>query len=159
MQGGRYADFVRARAGERVVAGPIVDREGHEIGRHQGIVDFTVGQRRGLGLGGGRDRSYVIGIDPATHAVQVGTRADLLSREVLLRDWNWQRARPPLPGEGFAIQVRSAGKAAGAELAAVGRELGVRLAAPILGAVAGQSGVLYEGERVAGGGVIARAQV
>jgi tRNA-specific 2-thiouridylase len=161
VQAGHYADFVRARAGDRVRPGPIVDRAGHVIGRHQGIVDFTVGQRRGLGLGGGRDRSYVIGIDPETNAVQVGERADLLTRRVVLGGWNWQRARRPAAGERFRIQVRSAGATAPGQLdpidpigQAPGRVLVMDLAEPILGAVAGQSGVLYEGERVAGGGVI-----
>jgi tRNA-specific 2-thiouridylase len=158
VQAGHYADFVRARAGDRILPGPIVDRAGRVIGRHRGIVDFTVGQRRGLGLGGGRDRSYVIGIDPATRTVQVGERSDLLTRRVRLRALNWQRARPPALAEGFRIQVRSAGAAAPGQIEAAGTERGgelqLGLADPMHGAVAGQSGVLYEGERVAGGGVI-----
>jgi len=156
VQAGHYGDFVRARAGDRIRPGPIVDRDGQVIGEHQGLIDFTVGQRRGLGLGGGRDRSYVIAIDPETNTVRIGERAELGARAVRLRSVNWQRGRPPQAGEELELQVRSASAPGRARVRVVGAELALELAAPVFGVVAGQSGVLYAGERVLGGGVIAR---
>jgi tRNA-specific 2-thiouridylase len=156
VQAGHYADFVRARAQDRIHPGPIVDRDGKVIGRHQGLVDFTVGQRRGLGLGGGRDRSYVIGLDPASNTVQIGEQADLGTQAVRLRNVNWHRARPPVLGEDLELQVRSSSLPGRARVRHAGRELVLDLPLPTYGAVAGQSGVLYEGERVAGGGIIER---
>jgi tRNA-specific 2-thiouridylase len=152
---GRYADFVRARAAAEIRPGPIVDQEGHLRGQHAGIVDFTVGQRRGLKLGGG-ERSYVTAIDAATATVHVGPRAALATRTLRLRGVNWQRTRRPATGESFLVQVRSSAEPVPARVVdgAEGR-LRIALETPIAAAVSGQSGALYEGDRLAGGGILA----
>ncbi len=154
---GRYADFVRARAGAEIHPGPILDEEGRLVGQHAGIVDFTVGQRRGLKLGGG-ERSYVTAIDATTATVRVGPRAALATRTLRLRGVNWQRRRPPAPGESFLVQVRSSAEPVRAvvegEGEKEGRRLRLALETPIVAAVRGQSGALYEGERLAGGGIL-----
>jgi len=156
---GRYADFVRARAGEAVRPGPILDEDGRLVGQHAGIVDFTVGQRRGLQLDGGRTNragpSYVTAIEAATATVRVGPRAALATRDLRLRDVNWQRQRQPVQGEAFLVQVRSSAAPAAAAIAEVtaGR-LHLTLETPIAAAVSGQSGALYAGEWLAGGGIL-----
>ncbi len=157
VQGGRYADFVRARPEAQASArpGPIRDEDGREVGRHAGILDYTIGQRRGIG-GGGTARRYVVAIDPATATVEVGPRAALARGGLSLERTNRQRRRPLAPGEALRVQVRSssrpvAGLVAGEDTAA--GTIDVRAALEAV--VPGQSGVLYDGDVVVAGGIIA----
>ncbi len=166
---GRYTDVVEKLAPASVVPGEIVHLDGRVLGRHAGVIHYTIGQRRGLGLGpkvAGRDVEplYVLRLDAANARVVVGPREALQTRAVTLRDVNWigEGTLSSLPPDGVDIlaRVRStrppvparlrAGEDGGASVAFASSEFGVS---------PGQACVFYDaGEedgRVLGGGFIA----
>ena len=155
---GSYAGLVERLRPEAGEPGDIVDREGRVLGQHRGIVHFTVGQRKGLGVVAA-EPLHVLAIDADRRRVVVGPRAALSETRVSLSDLNWLRTLPPSPaGVRVAAKLRSAQPPVPATLypgAAAGEaELVLDMAA---GAVApGQAAVLYDGERVLGGGWIHR---
>jgi tRNA-specific 2-thiouridylase len=136
--------------------GPIRTTSGDVIGKHQGFARYTVGQRRGL-PGGFAEPMFVIAIAPEDRAVIVGTADELLGHRVVLEEVNWLAA-PLAPGATCEVQVRYRAKAAPARVAAVtadGLGLTLDLTEPVRAISPGQSGVLYDGTHVLGGGVIA----
>lgn len=144
--GGDYAGVVEKLRPELALPGDIVDREGRTIGRHNGIHRFTVGQRRGLDIGGSPEPLYVIAIDPAANRVVAGPRAALAVAGARLVDIN---ALGPLDGE-VIVKVRSLALPAPARWD--GDEL--RFDTPLLGVAPGQAAVAYRGSRVLGGATI-----
>ncbi|MFM8304386.1 MAG: tRNA 2-thiouridine(34) synthase MnmA [Actinomycetota bacterium] len=136
--------FVEARTGAR--PGVIVDADGRELGRHDGIARFTVGQRRGLGVAVG-ERQYVVDVDSRTHVVTVGPPEALLCEEVALRDLAFV-ARPPTPGRVLAVQVRAHGTPVPGFLEGDR----VRFVAPEPRVAPGQIVALYEADELVGGG-------
>jgi len=133
--------------------GPIVTAAGERIGEHAGFARFTVGQRRGLPAGSGR-ALFVTAIRPETREVVVGGREDLAARRVALEAVNWLSA-PLAPGARCEVQVRHRAGAVPATVTAAGvRTLDLDLLEPAWAVAPGQSGVLYDGERVLGGGII-----
>lgn len=158
VPGGRYAEVVRKLRPEADAPGEIVDLAGKVVGRHKGIVDFTIGQRKGLGLGAtsdGSEPSYVVRLEPATRRVVVGPKSALAASRVTLRDLNWL-GDTPIPEDGLAVEVklRSASPAAAARVFATDNGAVLRLDEPQHGISPGQAGVLYAGDRVLGGGWI-----
>ncbi len=153
---GDYAAVVARLRPEAAVAGDIVDRAGRVLGRHAGIGGFTIGQRRGLGIGGARDPLYVLAIDRATRRVVVGPKGALARASVALAGVNWL-APAPEDGIDVAVKLRSMQKAVAARLFArpEGRAE-IVLAAPEHAVAPGQACVFYDGDRVLGGGWIAR---
>jgi tRNA-specific 2-thiouridylase len=154
---GRYAGFVSRHAGASLPApGSIVDCEGRELGRHDGVHQFTVGQRRGLGVSGGEAR-YVTAIDARSRRVTVGTKPDVIAAGVVARAPNWL-APPPQRGARVQIKIRSRFAPIGVSVVAAGADEFVVCAEDGLPAVTpGQAAVLYDGARVLGGGWIDRA--
>jgi tRNA-specific 2-thiouridylase len=158
---GRYDDIVRKLRPEADRPGDIVDVDGRVLGRHAGIVGFTVGQRRGLGIGGRTENSepyYVIRLEPEQARVVVGTKQALAKSELRLGRLNWLDAGPVADaGRAVAVRVRSTQEPAPAQVFADG-DLGatIRFAEPQYGVAPGQAGVIYDGERVLGGGWIGR---
>jgi tRNA-specific 2-thiouridylase len=133
--------------------GPIVTASGERVGEHAGFAGYTVGQRRGLPSGGDRPL-YVTAIRPATREVVVGGEADLEAWSVVLETVNWL-AEPLGPGERCEIQVRHrAAPVRAAVVAAATDAVELALLAPARAVAPGQSGVLYDGDRVLGGGII-----
>ena len=152
---GDYASLVARLRPGAVEPGEIVDLDGRVLGKHQGIIHYTIGQRRGLGLGGG-DPLYVVRLEAETRQVVVGARSTLKRGSIQLRDVNWlggeqrefraevrvRSTRPPVPatvtrtGEGGALVV---------------------LDTPEEGVAPGQACVFYNGEQVLGGGWIVSA--
>jgi len=159
---GDYASVVQKLRPEAVEAGDIVDMAGRVVGRHDGIVRFTVGQRRGLALGGrdgtDNDPLYVVRLEPETRRVVVGPRSALGRSEIALYGLNW--IGPPqedvLPVQ---VRVRSSQALRPAEIERTGEGAVVRFAAPEMGVSPGQACVVYDaasGSRVLGGGFIRR---
>ncbi len=154
-------DYVRTISRFDPVAGEpgeIVDLSGRVVGQHQGVIGYTVGQRRGLG-GGGAEPRYVIRIDAASRRVVVGPKSALFSRCVRLRDVNWL-GREGAPERPLAVEVklRSHQAAVAAEVRSLaGAAAEVALADPQAAVAPGQACVFYEGERLLGGGWIASA--
>jgi len=147
---GDYAAVVRRVRPEADAPGDIVDRSGRVLGRHAGVIGYTIGQRRGLELGGLAEPFYVVGIDADRREVVVGPRAALAVATVTLGDCNWLGT--VAPGEPIAVKVRSMAAAVSAHLDADGRTL--TFAAPEFGVAPGQAAVAYAGSRVIGGGTI-----
>jgi tRNA-specific 2-thiouridylase len=149
---GRYDAFVEERAESRLRPGPIVDEDGHVLGRHEGIHRFTLGQRRNLGVAIGR-RAYVVGVDATSGVVRVGEREKLLSREALVGEV----ALAPdvaLPTN-CEVEVRYRGEAVPTALEpGLPGQVRACFARPVAPVVPGQYAVFYRGARVLGGGVI-----
>jgi tRNA-specific 2-thiouridylase len=138
--------------------GPLMLRDGTVVGEHTGYARFTVGQRRGL-PGGFPEPMYVVAIEPASRAVVIGTRDELLGRGVVVREVNWLVDPPPAVGDEVAVQIRHRARAVTGTLVRVASgEVEVALDEPASAISPGQSCVFYLGERVLGGGVIERGR-
>jgi tRNA-uridine 2-sulfurtransferase len=154
---GDAAGFVTRHVGpQELRPGPIVDRTGREIGRHAGVHRFTIGQRRGLELGGG-PRRYVTDIDAATATVTVGDGGALEGhRGLVAREVSWVAGEAPEIGAPFAVRIRHRHPAIPARLGAAGDGLvQVVFDAPGPAVTPGQAAVFYRDEVVLGGGWIA----
>ena len=139
-----------------LAAGPIVLNDGRSVGEHQGYARFTIGQRRGL-PGGFPEPMYVVAIRPVDRAVVIGPREELLGRGVVAREVNWL-GEPAALGARVEVQVRHRAAAVAGELVRIeAGEIEIALEEPVAAITPGQSLVLYDGERVLGGGVIERA--
>jgi len=159
---GDYASVVQKLRPGAVEAGDIVDMAGRVVGQHDGIVRFTVGQRRGLALGSrdgtDNDPLYVVRLEPATRRVVVGPRSALGRSEIALYDLNWigPALEDVLPVQ---VRVRSSQALRPAEIERTGQGAIVRFAQPEMGVSPGQACVVYDaanGSRVLGGGFIRR---
>jgi tRNA-specific 2-thiouridylase len=152
---GDYRGFVRKKV--TAEPGEVVDRGGRVLGRHAGVVDFTIGQRRGIGVSAPTPL-YVTEVRPKSAQVVVGRREDLEVREVRVRGLNWFLD----PAEAHLVQVRYNSEPVPCELepGEADGEWIARLEEPVLGVSPGQSAVFYtrDGDRVAGGGVISRRE-
>src|SRR5215207_5758672 len=149
---GDYRRFIRKRVATK--PGDIVDPDGQVLGSHSGVVDFTVGQRRGIGVSGPTPL-YVTEVRPESRQVVVGRRRDLDVREIRVRGLNWFLA----PEEARSVQVRYNSEPVACEVeASEGGEWVAHLSEPVAGVAPGQSAVFYtgDGERVVGGGVVSR---
>ena len=136
--------------------GPFVTADGRVVGEHDGHARFTVGQRRGL-PGGFPEPMFVVAIRPADRAVVIGPREALLGRGVVAREVNWLADVPPL-GTEVGVQVRHRARAVpGTVVRADAAEVELALAEPVSAITPGQSLVVYDGDRVLGGGVIEAA--
>ncbi|MBU1173843.1 MAG: tRNA 2-thiouridine(34) synthase MnmA [Alphaproteobacteria bacterium] len=162
---GKYADVIRRVHPEAVRPGDIVHVDGEVLGRHEGIVNFTIGQRRGLGIASGAPL-YVVRLDPGTAEVIVGPKEALTTHTVRLRDVNWLGDTPlaeVASGNGFAVEakVRSTRPPQPAVVQMRGSEVFVTLIAGESGVAPGQACVFYaddgDGAEVLGGGFIAEA--
>ena len=155
---GDYASVVRRLAPDAATPGDIVDGEGRVLGRHEGVIHFTVGQRKGLGLSGHGEPLFVVKLDAARSRVIVGPRDSLRIRTIELSDVNWLIDAPPLLE--CAVKVRSMRPAVPARVTAgSGGHVSVDLVGGEDGVAPGQACVFYErnGTRVLGGGWIASA--
>ncbi len=151
-----YGDFLAGRLGSDHAAlrpGEIVTRDGEVVGRHHGYARYTVGQRRGLG-GGRRTPLYVLRVEPANNRVVVGGAAELLRDRVTLGDLNWIAPRPE-PGERLLVQIRHGARAVAASVEAISAGTAtLRFARAQRAVTPGQSGALYRGDVLVGGGRI-----
>ncbi len=164
-----YAGFISRHAGEinpdflpvlnrQTVRGPILNREGVEVGRHEGTFRFTVGQRRGLGVADRRPL-YVVRLDPARNAVVVGYREDLFSRGLTARQLSWVSGRFPDRPVEAEVKIRSRHRQAKAWITVrpdgdAGHRAEVEFESPQMAVTPGQAAVFYQGDRVLGGGWI-----
>ncbi len=144
---GDYAGLVKRIRPDTEAPGDIVDLDGTIIGKHRGVVHFTVGQRRGIEVGGQKEPLYVVAIEPEQRRIVVGPRRALAVSAMRVADWNWLAEDQ----RDVAVKVRSLAPAVPAV-----RDGGwVRFAQPEYGVAPGQAAVAYEGTRLLGGGWIA----
>ncbi len=158
---GDYAKVIEKLRPGAAEPGEVVHADGRVLGHHPGVIHFTIGQRRGLGIGGLEEPLYVVRLDPETRRVVVGPRAMLATRRVPIREVNWlgdaplqSRSEWPL-----SVKLRSTRPPREAVLRPTGPDSGeVELIAPEEGVSPGQACVFYEpeGTRVFGGGWITR---
>jgi tRNA-specific 2-thiouridylase len=158
---GRYSDVVEKLKPGAIEGGEIVDLSGRVLGKHDGVINFTVGQRKGLGLAH-HESLFVIRIDAAKRQVVVGPREALATRRILLRDVNWLDAAPlgDAPRAVLA-RVRSTREPVRAEIRAAAGGVEVELLAHEEGVAPGQACVLYDAadpSRMFGGGWIVKGE-
>ncbi len=155
---GDHTKIIRQRLGADAPSlsrGPFVLSDGKAVGTHDGFARFTIGQRRGL-PGGFREPMFVVAIRPEDRAVVIGPREELLGRGVIARSVNWLVDEPPV-GTRVGIQIRHRAAAARAEIVRIeGAEIELALDEPVAAITPGQSVVVYDGNRVLGGGLIER---
>jgi tRNA-specific 2-thiouridylase len=164
VPGGDYRDALRDRAGWTPEAGPLLDRDGAQVGEHGGVAAYTIGQRQRLGVALGEPR-YVSRIDPLTNTITLGRRQDLETSTIELEGTTFVAGHPPHGAGPFQAEVRirhrttpipatvrpsAAGDSRRATCWVVETDTPVWAAAP------GQAAVLYDGDVVLGGGRIAR---
>ena len=132
--------------------------DGRVLGRHEGVIGYTVGQRRGLGIGGLDEPLYVVRLDAEARRVVVGPREMLSARRVPLREVNWLGDAPLEGTHEVAVKIRSTRPPRDAVLRVEGGAAEVELLTPEDGVSPGQACVFYapEGTRVLGGGWITR---
>ena len=138
--------------------GDIVDEAGRVLGRHTGFWKFTIGQRKGLGIGGTGDPLFVIDVNACANRVVVGRREAGIRRALIATECNWVSRAAPDPGATFtcAVKVRSQGNVAPACSVTALDDGSVRAVFPdgLFGVAPGQSAVFYDGETLLGGGFI-----
>jgi len=163
VSGGDYSDVVRKICPQAFLPGEITDVEGRKLGCHEGIINFTIGQRRGLNIGErtGENNAplFVLEINPETHRVIVGPRAALAKTEVFLHDLNWLYEHILEDGFEAYVRLRSTQPPITARVFSMPDKSMCRivLKEPVFGVAPGQAGVIYNGTRVLGGGWICRA--
>jgi tRNA-uridine 2-sulfurtransferase len=144
-------EFLRRHAGLDERPGDVVDRRGRRLGSHDGHYEFTVGQRRGLGLGGG-EPLYVLRTDAAMNRVIAGPRSELATRRVRIRGARLHR--PAERVDGVRLRYHSPRRDCRLEMNGDPSEAIVALAEPIDGAAPGQVACLLDGDLVIGHGTI-----
>ncbi len=144
-----YRGFLRSHAPEVFEPGTMVDTDGEELGAHDGVVGFTVGQRRGLGLGGGEPR-FVVKIEPETATIVLGVKEDLSVRGVELDHVTWTS------GSWDDRPVSAQYRAHGEPVPAIIHGTTLDFDEPQRAIAPGQTVAFYEGDEVLGGALIAR---
>jgi tRNA-uridine 2-sulfurtransferase len=166
---GSYAQIVQHLRPGSLEGGDIVDLNGCVLGKHPGTIHYTIGQRKGIGVGGQAEPLFVIKIDPSKHQVVVGPKRFLARQEIDLKGVNWlgnrvysespeasEASEAPLDVQ---VKIRSTRPAAPARLVLRKNQTArVILDEPEYGVAAGQACVFYQGTRVLGGGWITQEQ-
>ena len=157
---GDYAGIVKKMRPAAGAPGDIVHIDGRVLGQHEGIIHYTIGQRKGLGIGGGHDDQnnpfYVLRIDAAKNEVVVGPKEALARTILYLKDCNWLAGVNDGP---VLVKFRSTMKPVSAQLIRKDNtEADIQLAESHYGISPGQAAVLYDGNRMMGGGWITGTQ-
>ena len=151
---GDYARVIQMQTGLTPEPGEFVDRQGHVLGTHQGLIHYTIGQRRGLGIALGKP-AYVCGLDTAQNRVIIGAHADLMHTACTVTDINWIAGTPPQEPVRCKAKIRSRHPEPPDLLQYTDENTAVlTFDAPQRAITAGQAAVFYDGETVLGGGEI-----
>ena len=155
---GSYRAFVERRGrpslGEK---GEILNSEGQRVGDHQGVYRYTIGQRHGLGIASSRPY-YVKTIDPLRNLLVVGRKEELFSRDVEAEACHWVEGKAPRDGDELIAQIRYRHEASAGQLELHAPDhVRFRFHEPQWAITPGQALVLYDGDRVIGGGWIKRS--
>jgi len=153
-----YAAFLKDYIPQAAGPGPIVDEEGKTLGRHQGIISYTVGQRKGLGLSAG-EPSYVIALEPATNTVVVGSREATRGNELVASGLNWIAMDRLEQNITAKAKIRYRHQEAEVTISPLsGEEVYIKFKEPQMAITPGQAVVFYDGDIVIGGGIIERTK-
>lgn len=155
LSGIDYRDFLATHFPESVRPGPLLDGGGRELGRHRGIAFYTVGQRRGLGLGG-PEALYVVRLDLERNAVVVGSREEVPGWWLEAEEAAWVEGTSPAPEFEAEAMIRYNADPTPCRVFVRGERIRVEFQRKVWAITPGQHVVLYRGEEVLGGGVIVR---
>jgi tRNA-specific 2-thiouridylase len=154
-----YRRFLQVHATDAVRPGPILDRAGHEIGRHKGLPFYTIGQRRGLGIAW-PEPLYVLEMDTDRNALIVGPSSELGGYGFTITGTRFVAGQPPPMPAAVTVRIRYTGREVAATLyGGDGGVVDVRLSQPVRDITPGQAAVFYRGEVVLGGGIIDKGDV
>ncbi|MGQ9907904.1 MAG: tRNA 2-thiouridine(34) synthase MnmA [Candidatus Flexifilum sp.] len=154
---GDYRRFLREHAPEVMQPGPIVRRDGTIIGQHQGLANYTIGQRKGLGIQAS-EPLYVIAVNPLRNALVVGTADELGSKTLIARRVNWISGQTPAESFQAEVKIRYKARPAPARIDVLeeGGAFRAVFEQPLRDITPGQGAVLYDGDICLGGGIIVR---
>ncbi len=150
---GDYAAFIKKSAGIVPAAGDFIDLAGKPIGRHKGVINYTIGQRRGLGISLGAP-AYVVEKDAELNTVTLGSEKDLYKSEIAVYDVNLIAAESIQDGMRVTVKTRYSQNESGASLYPDGDLIKVKFDSPQRAPAPGQAAVFYDGDAVIGGGTI-----
>lgn len=155
LAGEDYRNFLQRNAAQILQPGNIITREGKVVGQHNGLANYTIGQRKGLGIASAVPL-YVLGKDATQNAVIVGTEEELGTSELTARDVNWVSGEVPSESFRAEVKIRYTARPLLAEVTPVetGDQVRVRFDAPARDVTAGQAAVFYVNDEVIGGGII-----
>lgn len=159
-----YRRFLRDWAAEAMKPGPIVDRNGVVVGQHEGLPGYTIGQRKGLGIGGSKEPLFVVELDHAHNTLIVGTAEELGQDRLIAANVNWTMDRPIADGMNAQCKIRYKARAVDCRLyprsnnPKNNNEVEVRFAEPLRDISPGQAAIFYDGDLVLGGGIIQKRQ-
>jgi tRNA-uridine 2-sulfurtransferase len=154
---GDYRRFLRQNAPDVMVSGPIVRTNGDVIGEHEGLANYTIGQRKGLGVQS-LDALYVIGVNPYRNALIVGTAEELGHNELTAARTNWVSGIVPTEPFEAEVKIRYKARPVRARVEPIGADrFHVLFEHPLRDITPGQGAVIYNGDQVLGGGIIERA--
>ncbi len=156
LGGNDYRNFLRAHAPDLTQPGPIVRKNGEELGRHQGLSNYTIGQRRGLGFSYA-EPLYVLEMNSANNSLVVGTSAELGRDDLLADSVNWVSGACPARSFRAQVKIRYQARAQPAMIEPIGaQQIYLRFDRPQRDITPGQAAVIYDGDVCLGGGVIAK---
>lgn len=154
LAGDDYRNFLKRNAVELLQPGPIVTCDGREVGEHNGLANYTIGQRKGLGVASPIPL-YVLGKNALTNVLVVGTQEELGSQELTARDVNWLSGEAPTEPFRAEVKIRYTAKEAWATVTPLhGGQARVQFDVPQRDITAGQAAVFFEGDVMLGGGII-----
>lgn len=155
LAGEDYRNFIQRNAAEMLVPGKIIRRDGRNLGQHNGLANYTIGQRKGLGVQSSVPL-YVLSKDATTNTLIVGEADELGTQELLARDVNWPSGKALTEPFRAEVKIRYTAKEASALVTPLegGRQARVRFDAPQRDVTAGQAAVFYDGDLLIGGGII-----
>ena len=156
---GDYAGMIERYTGESPQAGNFVNREGHVIARHRGIIHYTIGQRRGLGIPADR-RLYVVEIRPETNEVVLGDDEDLFLKKVYVKNFHYIAGEDQMPASfrgSCKVRYRHKEQPCSVEILQNG-DARITFDQPQRAITPGQTAVVYDGEEVLGGGLIRKSE-
>jgi len=154
LAGEDYRNFLQRNAMEMLKPGEIVTRNGRVVGGHTGLANYTIGQRKGLGIASPVPL-YVLGKNAENNTVIVGTQDELGARELTARDVKWLSGEIPTEPFRAEVKIRYTAKEAEALVRPVGEnQVQVQFEAPQRDITAGQAAVFYQGDLMIGGGII-----
>jgi tRNA-specific 2-thiouridylase len=154
LAGEDYRNFLQRNAAEMLKPGQIITRGGESLGMHNGLANYTIGQRKGLGVASAVPL-YVLGKSAVNNTLIVGTQEELGSRELTAHDVNWLSGDVPRESFHAEVKIRYTAKEAEAWVTPIGEsQAQVRFGAPQRDITAGQAAVFYQGDVMIGGGII-----
>lgn len=158
VKNGCYADFITDYTKREYPEGDFVDKNGNVLGRHKGIIRYTVGQRKGLGISFGQPM-YVVKVDPDTNTVVLGNEEELFSRTLHATDLNLIAVDSLTVGDRYSAKIRYSQGEAPCTVTAVGEtDVVLTFDTPQRAVTKGQSVVIYDGDTVVGGGIISKTE-